>query len=82
MSNIKVLFRKALEPSRAERTFSEVMTVASIKFRNGQYEYQLAGNKKTLTRRTSDRYSVGDRLIVSEGDIVGKDKKNEVTFLV
>lgn len=83
MSNIKVVLKKALEDSRAVRQSSEVMTVASVTFKNGQYQHRLVGQGKTLIRTMKTSFRVGDQLVVSDGDVIGRSSHSgNAVFLV
>ena len=84
MSNIKVSFRRALEPSRAEYNVSEVMTVTRVKLSPGSLGFlvSMIGNRKKVTRITTIRYSAGDRMIVSDGNIIGRAPNIDSVFYI
>lgn len=82
MSNIKVTLRQALEPSRSEHSGAELMTVTAIEQAGAEYRHRLVGDRKTLLSISSRRYAVGDKVIVSGGQIVGKSKKAELVVWV
>ena len=82
MSNIKVNLRKALAPSRAENTQSKLMMVTSVNAHENGYLHNLVGDGAKMVKVLSRRYSVGDKLIVSDGEVIGKSKIAENTFYV
>jgi len=82
MSNIRVSLRKALAPGRSEYNVSKLMTVTSITAVGDQYRHNLIGNREKMSKLLSTRYSIGDKLIVSSGEVIGKSKAAENTFYV
>ena len=82
MSNIKVSLRKALAPGRSEYKQTKIMTVTSVYPSGDQYRHNLIGDRSKMIKLLSTRYSVGDKLIVSDGEVIGKSKTAENTFYI
>jgi len=82
MSNIKVSLRKALAPGRSEYNETKLMTVTLVTAAGEQYRHNLIGNRTKMSKLLTARYSVGDKLIVSDGEVIGKSKAAENTFYV
>lgn len=82
MSNIKVSMRRALEPSRSEYNVSKIMTVQSVVAIANKFQHKLIGNRSKMTKLLVTRYAIGDKLIVSDGEVIGKSKAVENTFFV
>lgn len=82
MSNIKVRLRKALAPGRSEYQTSKIMTVISVTAQGRKYRHNLVGNGSKMSKLLSTRYANGDKLIVSDGEVIGKSKVAENTFYV
>lgn len=80
--NIKVSMRKALQPSRSEYNVSKLMTVQSVTPSADNFIHKLIGHGSKMTKILTNRYAVGDRLIVSDGEVIGKSKSSENTFYV
>lgn len=82
MSNIKVSLRKALAPGRSEYQASKIMRVVSITAQGSQYRHSLVGAGSKMSKILDKSYTVGDKLVVSDGEVIGKSKAVENTFYI
>lgn len=82
MTNIKVSLRKALAPGRSEYKTTQIMMVISVSAKGDSYLHNLVGNQSKMLKLLPIRYSVGDKLLVSDGEVIGKSKAAENTFYV
>ncbi|RLA16986.1 MAG: hypothetical protein DRQ62_15475 [Gammaproteobacteria bacterium] len=80
--NIKVTLRKALQPNRSENKQSQMMTVLSVVKTGEKYTHKLTGTHSKMTKVLAVQYAVGDLLVVSDGEVVGRSKKEQAVFYV
>lgn len=80
--NIKVFFDEALRPGRDKLESSKLMSVLSVSAIADKFSHNLSGDGVKMTKILSAQYSIGDKLIVSGGEVIGKSKKSEAVFFV
>ena len=82
MPNLKLTLQNSLKDGRDKVKSSEIMRVLSSKKMQGFFNITLSGDGNRLIKKTAENYSVGDLLIVSGGEIIGKSSSANKTYYV
>ena len=82
MKNILVSLKELLAPGRSEFEQTKLMTVLSVSKQGEKYRHNLSGDNSKMVKLLDYQYETGNRLIVSDGEVIGKAKKSEPIFFV